>query len=237
MSTLMMMGYEYGSKPVSGGGGGGASFSPVFAFAANNAFSSPELDSPTETWPAGTATIAVYDELANTDLVVTINGVGATQIGTYNAGGRGSVWRANVSASSGIAKVVTPGGTFGCVATIGGVVTTSTPTPSGTPQILDMAGTAQPQAVVTQTIPTSGVGVFFAAGTNSGGVAGTPTTWTTGATDEEFTVTTGNGVNITMTHVTTPGSVTPGASSLGNGGNGFGYTGANGFEAGVTWGP
>jgi hypothetical protein len=82
-----------------GAGAGSASFCPVYADAQDLNFGATTYTSPSQTWTAGTALVSVYDGVNRGGLAVTINGVGATQVGSYGGStNRGSLWKATVSA-------------------------------------------------------------------------------------------------------------------------------------------
>jgi hypothetical protein len=220
--------------PAAGGGGGSASYAAVFGDAQNINFASGSYTSPSQTWPAGTAVCGIYDGLANTNLVVTIKGTGATQIGTYSGTGHnGSLWRAAVTSGTGTVTVTTTG-SFGDIGVSCGVVTTSTPTPTGS-QLADMAGAGEPQATVTVTVPASGVAVVFA-GAPTFGADPRPCSWT-GATRQasnEAFVAGGNGAGMCGASTTTAGSTTPGVSTTGAT---FGFQGTSGSMEIAAWGP
>jgi len=189
--------------------------------------------SPSQAFSAGVAVCFVYDHGASNE-TVTINGVIASQIGSYTTGHTVSLWQANVPAGSGTV-IVTNGVVYGTFAVACGEVTTTHSTPTGF-EISDMLVVAQPQSLgAVVTIPTNGVGIVFGAGnTGSGTLA--PCTWTSATRDAvtEAQVTTSNTAGICGAHNSSAGSVTPAVA--GANGN-FGYVGSAGGMGMAAWGP
>jgi len=218
------------------GGGGSASFTPVYGDAQYINSTSSTYTSPSQTWTSGTAIVFVITaDAVRTDLTVTIKGTTATQVGTYGGTGqKGSLWRAAVTAGSGTVVVTTSSGNFIHVDTSGGVVTTTTPAPSAS-QIVDMAIVGEPQGTVTATVPSSGVGVAFAGGSFVT-AASLPMTWTgvTNSTTLAAAVTGGNNSGIGGGSTTTSGSTSPTVSTADGA---FNFTGSNAVMAIVTWSP
>lgn len=219
------------------GGGSSATYTPIYGDSQQFSFGAGPYTSPSQTWTAGVAVVSVWSDSQNTDLAVTIKGVSATQIGGYSGTGhRCSAWRATVTSGSGTV-VVSSAGTFDSLATVGGVVTTATPVPAGF-QISDMAIVAEPQSAVTVSIPTSGVGVFFASGA-FGTAATLPLTWT-GATRDAVTETfTGSSATAASSasggaHATAAGSTNPSVSSANST---FNFTGSSGCMTAAAWSP
>lgn len=213
-----------------------ATYTAVYGDSQAFGFGAGPYTSPSQTWGAGVAVVSVFSGNQNTDLTVTIKSVSATQIGGYSGTGhRCSLWQATVTSGSGTV-VVNTAGVFDGVATAGGVVTTTTSTPSAS-QLNDMAVAAEPQNVVTVTVPASGAGVFFAGGT-FGSSASLPYTWTNATRDSVTESFIGAGTSSSVTggssHTTTPGSTTPGVSTA----NGtFNFAGIAACMTAAAWSP
>lgn len=220
-----------------GGGVSPASYTAVYGNSQAFAFGPGPYTSPSQTWTAGVAVVSVWSSAQNIDLSVTIKGVSASQIGGYSGTGhRCSAWRATITSGSGTVVVSSVGNVFDSVGTVGGVVTTTTPTPSGF-QISDMAVAAEPQTVVTVTVPSSGVGVFAAAA-EFGSSASLPLTWTVVTRDSitESFIGTGTASSDVAggSHTATPGSTTPGVSSANAT---FNFAGTSGCMTAVAFSP
>ena len=225
-----------GAGKAPGGGVTPATYTPVYGDAQDIAFASSTYTSPSQTWPAGVAVVFVVQAGSAGTLSVTINGVSATQIGSYSTGQVGSLWRATVTSGSGTVVVV-GSAVFGGVATAGGVVTTSTPTPASS-QVADMAVAAEPQAVVSTTVPSDGVGLVFA-GAAFGSAASLPLTWASGGVRDAITESAGSGGGSANAvaggaHVAAGTSATPTVSTA----NGtFNFAGSSGAMAAVAFSP
>jgi hypothetical protein len=210
--------------------GGSATLAAIYGDAQDVGFGTL-YTTPSKTWSAGTAIVAFYDNLGGCTAGYTnvkINGVAATQVGACTAGNTVSLWTAAVTAGSGTFTVTA--GALGAVASAAYVVTTTHPTPTGNVES-DMTIVADPpgQTLGTAlTIPTSGVGVFFALGSDCNGTTTPPTcTWTAGITNDDASlaalVQTSNGAAVCGGHSSTAGAVTPTVASgtgvrlLGNG--------------------
>lgn len=194
----------------SGGGGGSASFTPIYADAQYINSASNTYTSPSQTWTSGTAIVFIVTrDAVKNDLAVTIKGTTATQVGTYGGTSQqGSLWTASVTAGSGTVQA-TSASNFIHIDTSGGVVTTTTPTPSAS-QINDMAVVLEPQGTVTATVPSSGVGIAFAGG-GFVTAASLPMIWTgvANSTTLAAAVTGGNNSGIGGGSTTVSGSTTP----------------------------
>jgi hypothetical protein len=111
---------------------------------------------------------------------------------------------------------------FGVVSSAGYVVTTTHPTPSSSLSLNDMVNGGEPpgQTLTTAvTIPTSGVGLIFAAGSKAATVAPV-CTWTGGVTIDAVLVSfvgTGNGSSGCAGRSSAAGSVAPTVSAAASG--------------------
>lgn len=205
-----------------------ATYTPIYGNCQDLAFGTSTYTSPSQTWTTGVAVVFILDGASRTTTSVTINGVLATSIGV-SANSQGKMYFASVSAGSGTVVYVASAG-LGVVCTGGGIVTTTTPTPSGS-QVVNCCAGADPQAAATATIPANGVGVA-----GIGLSANTlPGVWSNAIRDAvtETSIGTGGTGEISMAHSSAAGSLTPSVS--GTGGNGFGFNG--GGQAFAAWGP
>lgn len=205
-----------------------ATYTPLYGDCQNLAFGTVTYTSPSQTWTTGVAAVYIYDGSNRTVTSVTINGVAATAIGT-SPNGVGRMYFANVTAGTGTVVYVATA-VLSILCSGGGIVTTTTPTPSGS-QVADCCSGADPQANATATIPANGVGVAAI----SLGATNLPGVWSNATRDAvtEASVGTGNLGLVAMAHSSAAGSLTPSVS--GTGGNGFGFNG--GGQAFATWGP
>ena len=213
---------------VAAGGGGSASYTAIYGDGQDIAYGSSTYTSPSQTWTAGYAVVFISTSVALTG--VTIKGVSATKYTSASKTGL-EAWYALITAGAGTV-VATAGVAFPNVCSAGGVVTSTSSSPSAG-SIFTNSAHSDPQTFTAATVPSGGIGIAYIAVPNIA-ATGLPTIWS-GATRDavtESSVATGNTQVAASAHTISAGSFNPTVSGSGPG---FGYQGA--IASIVTWGP